>query len=119
MNKWIGIGNLLADPEKIESNDLVLCKFRVAVPENYTKDGERPIQAISVICWNKLAENVLKYVKKGSKVAVEGRISNRSYEKDGQKKYVTEIVAEEVEFVTIKKDDKKDDAPVDDELLPF
>ena len=120
MNKWIGIGNLFADPEKIEANELVLCKFRMAVPENYTKDGERPVQAINVTVWNKLAENVLKYVKKGDKVAVIGRIGNRTYESNGQKKYVTEVVAEEIEFLTThKKEEKQQFEPVDTEILPF
>lgn len=116
MQNFIATGNLTKDVEMIGEN---LAKFVIAVPEDYEKDGERPVQFFTVICWNKLAENCAKYLKKGSKVLVEGKIQNRTYEaQDGTKKYVTEVVAKLVEFILTKKDEPKL-TPVDDANMPF
>lgn len=115
MQKFIGTGNLTRDVEKVSEN---LAKFTIAIPEDYEKDGERPVQFFTIICWNKLAENCLKYLTKGSKVAVYGKLQNRTYEQDGTKKYITEIVAKEVEFLSIKKDEPKL-TPIEDDTIPF
>lgn len=115
MQKFIGTGNLTRDVEKVSDN---LAKFTIAIPEDYEKDGERPVQFFTVICWNKLAENCLKYLTKGSKVLVEGKLQNRTYEQDGTKKYITEILAKSVEFLNIKKDEPKL-TPIDDNTNPF
>lgn len=99
MQKWIGIGNLTKDVEQISDK---LAKLTLAIAEDYLKeDGTRPTQYFTIICWNKLAENCVKYLKKGSKVFVYGKLQNRTYEAtDGSKKYVTEIIAKEIEFLS-------------------
>lgn len=100
MNKAIIIGRLVKKPEKIDGFNLV--KLTVGVKENYTKDdGTRPYTYFNVIAWNKVAENCLKYLKKGAMVGICGRTQNRTYEaNDGTKRHVSEIIAEDVEFLT-------------------
>lgn len=115
MQKWIGTGNLTKDVEKVSDN---LAKFTIAIPEDYEKDGERPVQFFTIICWNKLAENCAKYLTKGSKVLVEGKLQNRTYEQDGTKKYITEILAKSIEFLVTKKDEPKL-TPIEDDTNPF
>lgn len=95
MNKIIIIGNITKDPETFEINEKVKANFSVAV--NYGKDN---VDYFNVVCWDKIAENVEKYLKKGSKVGVSGSIHNRSYEKDGKARYITEITAENIEFLS-------------------
>lgn len=133
MNKVMLIGNLTRDPELATTNSGVsVCRFALAVTRNFSNsDGERETDFLNIIVWRNQAENCHKYLKKGSKCAVVGSIQTRSYDaQDGTKRYVTEIVAEQVEFLTTKNggdgqdkfDDKKDVAelePIDDDSLPF
>lgn len=125
MQKIILIGNLTRDPEKIEGQKL--CKLNVAVNENYEKDGKKVVEYFTIAVWNSLAENCLKYLKKGSKVCVEGKIQTRTWEKDGEKKYITEVYAEMVEFLSAKSQKKTEEVkakqqtitPIDDDSIPF
>lgn len=134
MNKVILIGNLTKDPEiSTTSNGVSVCRFSLAVSRRYTNaDGERETDFLNVVAWRALADNCHKFIKKGSKVAVVGNIQSRNYEaSDGTKRYVTEIVAEEVEFLNTtrgdgapEKESKKDEEvtklqPIDDDGLPF
>ena len=138
MNKVYLIGNLTRDPEVSETGSgLTLCRFSIAVNRNYSSsDGERQTDFFNITVWRALAENCGKYLKKGSKVAVVGSLQNRSYEdKDGIKRNVTDIVANEVEFLSSKNsgDGDEDPAPrrsmpskkpelevmTDDDTLPF
>ena len=83
-----------------------VCQFSIAVSRN-TKDesGNRETDFFDVVAWKKTAENCGKYLKKGSKVAIVGRVQNRSWTaQDGSKRYKTEIIAEQVEFLTPKQD---------------
>jgi single-strand DNA-binding protein len=75
--------------------------FTVAVSRNYTgANGERETDFLNCVAWRKQAENIAKYCTKGSQVAVEGRIQTRSYDaQDGTKRYVTEIIADNVTFL--------------------
>ncbi len=116
MNKVILVGRLTAEPEKIEANQKVLCKFQLATPENYTKNGKRETSFHTVIVWNTQAENCLKYLNKGSMIGLVGRISYRQWEDSkGNKKYATEIVTEEVEFLSSsKKGESKSNQQEDD-----
>lgn len=107
MNFAYLVGRLTTDPKKIEANEKVLCRFTLATNCNYTKDGERVTQFINVIVWGTKAENCLKYLTKGSLISVLGEIQTRNYEVDGEKKYSTEIVAKEIEFLSTKKNDEK------------
>ena len=105
MLKIYGTGNLTRDPEEFKTTtDKTVCKFTIAVNETYTKeDGTRPVQYFNVVAWGKLAENCLNYLKKGSKISLYGNPQNRSYEKDGETKYIFEIVATDIEFVGTPK----------------
>lgn len=121
MNVTMLIGVLVKDPQKVELDGKSLCKLNIAVSENFTKDGERPSQFFNVAVWNKMADICLKYLKKGSKIAVIGKIQNRSWEdKDGVKHYANEIVASEIEFLSTPKNKApKDTTPVNDDKFPF
>ncbi|MGN1222639.1 MAG: single-stranded DNA-binding protein [Christensenellales bacterium] len=106
MNKAIIIGNLTRDPELTQTTSgISVCRFSVAVPRKFTNsEGERETDFLNVVAWRNLADNCHKYLKKGSKAAVTGSIQTRTYDaQDGSKRYVTEIVAEEVEFVGSKQ----------------
>ena len=107
MNKWIGIGNLTRDPELSETpNGTAVCKFTVAVNRNFTNaNGERECDFINVVAWRSLAENCGRFLSKGKKVSVVGSLQTRSYESNGEKKYVTEIMADEEEFLSPKDED--------------
>lgn len=105
MNKVILIGNLTKDIDLAEtSSGLSVARFSIAVSRRFANaDGERETDFFNCVAWRGLAENLAKYCKKGNKVAVAGSLQNRSYEaKDGVKRTVTEIVADEVEFLTSK-----------------
>ena len=102
MNKAILIGNITRDPEvRMTNNGVSVCSFTVAVQRRFTnQQGERQADFIPVVCWRGLAENCGKYLRKGSKVGVCGTIQVRNYEaNDGTRRYVTEIIADEVEFL--------------------
>ena len=126
MFKMFGIGNLTKEPEKIiTTSGAVACKFTVASSDIYTKeDGTKDVQFFTVITWNKTAENCLKFLTKGSKVAVSGKPQNRTYEaQDGSKRYVFELIAEQIEFLSAKKSEvakeMAEQEPIEDSDLPF
>lgn len=125
MNKVIIIGNLTKDPELAKTtNGAVVAKFTVAVTRRFTNaDGERETDFINCVAWRATAENLCRYCNKGDKVAVVGALQIRTYEaQDGSKRYVTEVVADEVEFVSTKKSAESYDdmTPVEqDDDLPF
>lgn len=103
MNKVILLGNLTRDPELTTTNGGVsVCRFSLAVTRRYANaDGEREADFINIVVWRNQAENCAKFLKKGSKCAVVGRIQTSSYETpEGAKRYTTDIVADEVEFIT-------------------
>lgn len=105
MNKVILIGNLTKDPElTTTTSGISVCRFSLAVSRRFTNsEGERETDFINVVVWRNLADNCHKFLRKGSKAAVVGNIQTRSYDaQDGSKRYVTEVVAEEVEFVGAK-----------------
>lgn len=102
MNKAILTGNLAGDVEsRTTSGGIAQCTFRLAVQRRYAaQGGERIADFLTIVCWRQLAENCAKYLSKGRKVLVEGSIQTRSYDaQDGTKRYVTEIVADNVEFL--------------------
>ena len=103
VNKVILIGNLGADPElKYTPSQRPLCNLRIATTEVYKdKSGVRQEKTEwhRVTVWGDQAENCNKYLAKGRSVYVEGRLQTRSYDKDGQKHYATDIVADRVVFL--------------------
>ena len=107
MNKAILIGNLTRDPETMTtSSGITKCNFTVAVTRRFANQkGVREADFIPVVCWRQTAELCARYLSKGRKVAVEGSIQTRSYDaQDGTKRYVTEIIADNVEFLGSRDD---------------
>lgn len=103
MNKVTLIGRLTKDPELkfTPGTGTAVANFTIAVDRRVpNKDGQREADFISVVVWGKIAENTANYMSKGKLIAISGRIQARSYDaKDGTKRYVTEVVAEEVQFL--------------------
>lgn len=114
MNKVVLIGRLTRDPELrfTAGSGSAVTTFTLAVDRNFkNKDGQREADFIPIVVWNKLAEVIANNVTKGRLVAVSGRIQTRTYEgNDGQKRYVTEVVADDFQFLD-KKDGNAPSAP--------
>ncbi len=105
MNKVFLIGRLTRDPElRYTGSNTAVATFSLAVNRNFTNaNGEREADFINIVVWRKQAENVKNYLSQGSQVAIDGRIQTRSYDdQNGQKRYVTEVVADNVEFLGSK-----------------
>ena len=103
MNKAILIGNLTRDPEaRTTASGVAVTTFTIAVNRRFTnQQGVREADVIPIVTWRQTAELCARYLSKGRKVAVEGSIQTRSYDaQDGTKRYVTEIVADNVEFLS-------------------
>ena len=140
MNKVILVGNLTKDPELSTTNSGInYCRFTVAVQRRFNNaQGEKEADFIPVVVWRAQAENCHKYLKKGSKAGVVGTIQTRSYDaQDGSKRYVTEVLADEVEFLSSRgagggsndsdggakntntDNDVTDLQPIEDDTMPF
>lgn len=105
MNKVTLIGRLTKDPElRYTSSNIAVASFTLAVDRGYTSpNGEHQADFLNIVVWRKPAENVKKFLTKGSQVAVDGSIQTRSYDdQNGQKRYITEILANSVEFLGSK-----------------
>lgn len=107
MNKVILIGRLVRDPElRTTASNISVCSFTVAVDRRFKSEGQPTADFISVIAWRQTAEFVSKYFSKGSKIVISGSIQTRQWDdKDGQRRYATEVVADEVEFGESKRSD--------------
>ena len=107
MNKVILIGRLTKDVELryTQTNNTAVASFTLAVNRRVARDGEeRKADFFNIVVWNKLAETASKHLNKGMQVGIVGNIQNRFWEtEDGTKKYITEIIAEEVEFLDSKR----------------
>lgn len=138
MNKFILIGNLTRDPElSTTSSGVSVCRFSIAVNRRFKNaNGEQETDFFNIVVWRQQGENCAQYLRKGSKVSVIGQIQNRTYEQDGVKRYVTDFVADEVEFLSPKNDGQsggnygsekpvrakvspKEMQPMEDDELPF
>lgn len=103
MNKVVLIGRLTKDPELrfTPGSGAAVTTLTLAVDKYNTKTGQREADFVPVVVWGKQAESTANYMSKGSQMAISGRIQTRSYEaKDGTKRYVTEVVATEVQFLS-------------------
>lgn len=106
MNRATLVGNLVRDPElRATASGISVCTFTIAVNRRVSRDaqaqGRQDADFIPIVTWRGLADNCAKYLAKGRKVAVAGSIQTRSYDaQDGTKRYITEIVADDVEFLT-------------------
>lgn len=102
VNKSILVGRLGKDPVTREANGKANTSFSLAT--SFGTGDQEKTEWHNVVLWGKAAENAAKYLTKGSLVYVEGRISYETYEKDGEKKYITKIVGERIQFLSTKGD---------------
>lgn len=122
MNKVFLIGRLTKDVEERRKEDKVLATFTVAVDEVVKKNGvsEKTAQFIDCIAFDNLASNIVKYIKKGSQVAVEGRINNYSYaHKDGTTRNYYRILVSSIQFLDPRKVEEEKPTAAADDGLPF
>lgn len=115
MNRVILIGRLTRDPElRYTQSNVAVTTFTLAVNRPFSNQaGEREADFINIIVWRTLAENCHKYTKKGSRVAIDGRIQTRSREDEsGNKKYYTEVIADNVKFLDPKEKEAVDSKEV-------
>ena len=122
------MGRLTRDPETryTQTDNVQVTNFTLAVNRRFAKEGEQQADFINIVAWNKTAEFVSKYFKKGQQVGVIGRIQTRTWDDDqGQKHYVTEVIAEEVYFADSKKEGQAEttnttnDFEISSDELPF
>ena len=110
MNRCIITGRLTKDPElSTTSKGTPNCQFCIAVNRPVVRDGVRETDFINCIVWNKQAENLVKYQRKGNLIGVQGQFRTDKYEVNGETKYKSYILGEEVEYMESKKD-----APVEE-----
>lgn len=126
MNKLFLMGRLTKDPD-IKGSDKPVARFSIAVDRRYKdSNGNYPTDFFNLVSFGRCAEFVEKYLKKGTKVVVEGEIWNNNYEKDGKKVYQDQLIANNVEFAESKKsqenntdDDGFQAIDGDEDSLPF
>lgn len=128
VNKFIGIGNLGKDPEmRFMPDGKAVCNFSIAISERYKdKSGESKevTEWVNVAFFGKLAEIAGEYLKKGSKVYIEGKMKTEKYSKDGVDRYTTKIIGDKMEMLSGKTEtESKPKAPPADEMedseIPF
>lgn len=104
MNRTVLVGRLTRDPDlRYTPNGTAVANFTIAVNRPFKNDqGENEADFINGVVWRKPAENLANYMKKGSQIGVDGRLQSRTYEQDGRTVYVTEVVAESVQFLESK-----------------
>lgn len=109
MNRVFLIGRLSRDPDlRHTTSGMAVCQINVAVSRRATQGRDPETDFINVVVWDKQAENVARYLAKGRQVAVEGRIQTRSYDNnEGKRTYVTEVVANNVEFLGSASDNNR------------
>lgn len=100
LNRALLVGRLTRDPElRRTGSGKAVTSFNLAVERNFKSD-EQEANFINCVCWGKIAENTERYCSKGSMVSIDGRIQTRNYENNqGQKVYVTEVIADSVQFI--------------------
>ena len=128
LNKVMLIGNVGKDPDiKALPSGTLVANFSLATTYRYSKDGkaEEQTEWHNVQCYGKLAENIDKFVKKGLRVYIEGRLKTDKWEKDGQKHSITRVLAEQVKFLSpvTKKEaqvtDEESQVPPNEDDVPF
>ena len=104
LNKVILIGHMTANPElKLTPSGVGVCSFSIGVSRRYTK-GEQQTDFITIVAWRQQAEFVSKYFKKGQAICVCGQLQTRTWtDNNGNKRYATEVIADEVSFVERKE----------------
>ena len=107
MNKVILIGRITHDLDlRYTPSGTAVLQFNIAINRPKDENGEQKADFPTIVVWGKQAENLNKYQKKGSQIGIVGRIQTRNYDNnEGKKVYVTEVIAENIEFLESKKDD--------------
>lgn len=108
MNRWTGIGRITRDPDIRQSGETKIARYTLAVDRRNRQEGA---DFIPCVCFGKTADFVEKYLQKGMKIAVEGRIQTGSYEKNGQKVYTTDIIVDSHEFVESRSEAQPEKKP--------
>lgn len=131
VNKCILVGRLVKDPElKFSNQGTAVATFTLAVDRKFVNQttGQREADFINIVAWKGLAETIANYCKKGQRIGITGRINTRTYQaQDGSNRHVTEVIAEDMDFLESKKGNQggsSSDAPegyvpMDDEDIPF
>ncbi len=132
MNNVVLIGRLCADPEfRYTPSGVANCSFRLAVDKGLSKDKKQEMESkgqptadfINIVVWGKMAENCAHYLAKGRLVAIQGRIQSRSWETENGRRYITEVVANQVQFLEWGKNNGIPDGFVEVDLesenIPF
>lgn len=131
INKVTLVGRLTKDPELkfTPGTGTAVTTFTLAVNRRFKKEGQPEADFIPIVIWGRMAESTANYKRKGEMIGISGRIETRSYEaKDGTRRYVTEVIAEEVEFIGNKKDGQAAEqqntwesgySEVNDDNIPF
>ena len=116
LNQVVLVGRLVRTPELSNFNKGKYSKITLAVPRSFKNmNGEYETDFLDCTLWQVVAENTVNYCKKGDIVGVRGRLQSSTYEKDGERKYVTEVIAEKVTFLTNKKpEDLEETDKIDD-----
>lgn len=118
LNKVILIGNVTRDIElRKTQSGISTCNFSIAVNRPKSQNGNEGADYPSIVAWRQTAEVCAKYLSKGSSICVEGHLQTRSYEKDRAKVYVTEVVADHIEFLGKKPNSEYTEVRDDD--CPF
>lgn len=106
VNNVVLCGRLTKDPElRYAPSGTPIVRFTVAVNRNFKREGEQEADFISCVAFNKTAESLANFQKKGNLIAVVGRIQTGSYEKDGQRIYTTDVIANEIQFLEPRSSD--------------
>ena len=105
MNQVVMAGRLASAPKRFRNENSQLCTFRIAVKGNYKTGAEAKTDFFPIITWGGLAEACNNHLSMGREVTVNGRLRNRSFTHEGKKYWVTEIIAEKVEFMGSRRTD--------------
>ena len=108
LNQVVIVGRLVKDPELVKTESgKKITRITLAVPRSYKNvNGEYEADFIDCTLWTPIAESTTEYCHKGDLLGIKGRLQTDNYEKDGEKKYKTSVIAEKVTFLTSKKTDK-------------
>ena len=112
MNRVIQLGRVVKDAEVRYSGGMAVARFTLAVNRRFKRQGEPDADFFNCVAFGKTGEFAERYMKKGGQFAICGRLQNRSWEQDGQKRYATDIVAEEIYFAGGKEDGAKGVDPI-------
>ena len=104
INRFAGVGRLVADPElKYSATGVPMARFKIAINRPFKNEGEQQADFIPCVAWRKNAENLANFMKKGNLIGLEGRIQTGSYEgQDGKRVYTTDVVADSIQFLEPK-----------------